>query len=123
MKLAELLLEYGSFNPFVVLVWSIDLKIRAMDEAAHASVSKIFITSLKSQLNNLHKLVDSASNWNIPEPKLKSEFDATLPGIKRHINSALSSLDSGKVEAAKAHLFAARKLTVKNSHLKFGDIQ
>ena len=122
MKLSELLLEYNS-NPFVSIVSSIDLKIRDVEGAIAAGSNKIFIASLMSQLSNLAKLVDSAANWNIPDPKLRAEFHAMLPPVKHHIKSALLALNTGEVTAAKDHLFSARKITIARSHLQFGDIQ
>lgn len=121
MKISDLL-EYASSNPFVGLVSSIDLKIKQVEQATYAaSHTEVFTSSLKNQLDSFLKLIDSATNWNIPEPKLKSEFHAALPIVRKHIVAARDSISSPKT--AVAHLFAARKVAIARSHLKFGDIE
>jgi hypothetical protein len=122
MKLSELILEYNS-NPFVSVVSSIDLKIREVDEAIAAGSNAIFKSSLKNQLQNLLKFVESASNWNIPESKLRSDFHGMLPNLKKHIENALTDAASGSNIAVKDHLFKARTVVINASHLKFGDIE
>lgn len=124
MILPELLFEYSSANPFVGIVTNIDLRIREVEAAVHASNhTSVFISSLKNQLNTLLKFLDSGSNWNVPEPKLRSDLHAALPDIKRHVNAAISALTSSDVNKARDCLFTARKTAIKRSHLQFGDIE
>lgn len=121
MKIKDLLVEYGSSNPFIGIVTNIDTQIREVEVAIHAGSSKIFSTSLKSQIDNLLKFLESGTKWIVPEPKLRAELHAALPEIIKHVKEALSSLDD--VNRAKEHLMSARKITVKRSHLTFGTIE
>jgi hypothetical protein len=124
MIFSELLFEYSSANPFVGIVSMIDLRIRQVGAAAHASNhTSVFISSLKNQLTTLLKFLDSGSNWNVPEPKLRLDLHAALPDVKRHVNAAISALTAGDVNKARGQLLAARKVAVKRSHLQFGDIE
>lgn len=124
MKLSDLLLEYSSANPFVGIVSFIDLRIRQTAAAANAtSHTEIFLSSLKSQLNTLLKFLESGKNWNVPEPKLRSELHAALPVIISHVHAARGALGSVSVKAAHDQLMAARKVAVKRSHLQFGAIE
>ena len=123
MKLFELLQEYSSANPFVGIVSSIDLRIKEVEAATHASSnSSIFISSLKTQLADLIKFLESGINWVVPEAKLKSELHAALPEIIKNVKSAQASLNSRSIKDSLDHLFSARKIAVKRSHLTFGDI-
>jgi hypothetical protein len=115
------LFEHDSANPFVALVSAIDLKINEVEQFAHVKSTPGTTSSLKSQIENLLKLIDSASKWNVPEPKLKTELDAALPIIRGQVARALRSISSPST--ALTHLFSARLVAVKRSHLQFGDIK
>jgi Asp-tRNA(Asn)/Glu-tRNA(Gln) amidotransferase C subunit len=103
------------------LVSAIDLKIKEVEQFAHTKSTPGTTSSLKSQIENLLKLVDSAKNWNIPEPKLKADFHSSLPSIRSHVVTAGNKIASPST--ALTHLFGARHVAVKRSHLKFGEIE
>jgi hypothetical protein len=123
MKLFEILLEHGSSNPFIGIVSAIDLRIQEVNSAVEGKSSKIFISSLKSQLNDLMKFLKSGDNWIVPEPKLRHDLHEALPLIKREVSLALDSVISGDINKAKSYLMSAREITIKRSHLKFGTIE
>ena len=119
MRVHELF-EYSSANPFVGLVTNIDLKIKEVETAQSSHASTIYTTSLKSALGTLLHFIESAEQWNVPEKKLRGELHAALPAIKSHVKAALAS--ASNPAKAREHLFAARKIAVKKSHLYFGEI-
>jgi hypothetical protein len=123
MKLFEILLEYGSSNPFIGIVSAIDLRIQEVNVAVEGKSNKIFISSIKSQLNDLMKFLKSGDNWIIPDPKLRKELHEALPLIKHEVSLALDSAISGDINKVKSCLITARKITIKRSHLKFGTIE
>ena len=123
MKLFEILLEYGSSNPFIGIVSAIDLRIQEVNVAIHGGSNKIFISSLKSQLNDLLKFLKSGNNWIVPEPKLRKDLHDALPLIIREVSLALDSVISGDINKTKICLMTAREITIKRSHLKFGTIE
>ena len=123
MKLFEILLEHGSSNPFIGIVSAIDLRIQEINVAIHGGSNKIFISSLKNQLNDLMKFLESGSNWIVPELKLRKDLHNALPIIKHEVSLALDSVISGDINKAKSCLMTAREITIKRSHLKFGTIE
>src|ERR1017187_3393371 len=96
MKLYDLL-EYATANPFVGIVSSLDFHIKEVSVAVNASnTSSIFTNSLVRQLTDLNKLLDSAFNWNVPDPKLRSDLHGALPVILKHVASAITALTSNE---------------------------
>lgn len=120
MKIHDLL-EYGSANPFVSLISSVDLRLRQLKSCGSQQPSKMFIDSLTRQLSDFDDLVTSAANWVIPEQDLREKFQSALPALKKATASAVASVRHGDFEAAVEVLLAARSSIVKHSGLTFYD--
>ena len=117
MKIKDIVTEQGSVNPFVTLVSMIDIHKKELSFIPEKE-NELFIKSAKSQLGNLLRLLQSSTNWNIPEHSLRTRFHNAIPLI---IDQVSLSISSKTINKCREYLDTARKIAVDKSNLDFNE--